>query len=90
MNGVLVHVEQALSEGSLCNVRIQLGDSMEDPCVIEAHGKVARQSGQSMAIEFVDVDVDGFSHLKNLVMFNTVDKEKVEREFAGHLGIRHE
>ena len=31
-----------------------------------------------------------FTHLKNLLMYNADDPEAVEREFAGHLGIRRQ
>jgi hypothetical protein len=44
-------------------------------------GKIMRHENVGMAIQFKDVDMDAFLHLKNLISYNTNQMEKLKGEF---------
>jgi hypothetical protein len=45
------------------------------------NGKIMRHENIGMAIQFKDVDMDAFFHLKNLISYNTNQMEKLKGEF---------
>lgn len=45
------------------------------------NGKIMRHENTGMAIQFKDVDMDAFLHLKNLISFNTNQMDKLNEEF---------
>jgi hypothetical protein len=44
-------------------------------------GKIMRHENTGMAIQFKNVDMDAFLHLKNLISYNTNQMEKLNEEF---------
>lgn len=44
-------------------------------------GKIKRHENIGMAIQFRNIDVDAFFHLRNLIFYNTDEMEKVKVEF---------
>ena len=44
-------------------------------------GKIMRHENTGMAIQFKNVDVDAFLHLKNLISYNSSQMEKLNWEF---------
>jgi hypothetical protein len=44
-------------------------------------GKIMRHENIGMAIQFKNVDLDAFLHLKNLISYNTNQMEKLKEEF---------
>ena len=44
-------------------------------------GKIMRHENIGMAIQFKNVDLDAFLHLKNLISYNTNQMEKLKQEF---------
>lgn len=85
MNGVLLHSDRLLPPGTQCEVRIQLteGASIE----ILAFGKVVRTDDACMAIGFDSMDVEGYAHMKNLLMYNAGNADAIEDEVRHHLGL---
>ncbi|MDX8397626.1 MAG: PilZ domain-containing protein [Mariprofundaceae bacterium] len=85
LNGVLLPIKSSIPVGSECDVKLSLGD--QDPLVIEVAGIVARSAENMLAINFQNIDVNGFNHLKKLILYNTEDTNQVKLEFDSHLGI---
>lgn len=48
---------------------------------IELRGKVVRKADDGMAIEFMEMDLDSFIHLKNVVSYNSEDADAVVDEY---------
>ena len=48
-------------------------------------GKIMRHEKLGMAIQFRNVDIDAFIHLKNLISYNTNQMGKVEEEFQAFI-----
>jgi len=44
-------------------------------------GKIMRHENTGMAIQFKDIDMDAFLHLKNLISYNTNQVEKLKDDF---------
>lgn len=75
------------AEGALCNVKITLKAS-ENWLLIEAKGAVIRSEPGDVAVRFTELDLDSYQHLKQLILNNTDEPERVEQEFSAHWGIR--
>jgi hypothetical protein len=48
-------------------------------------GKIMRHENVGMAIQFKDIDMDAFFHLKNLISYNTNQMDTLEDEFQKFL-----
>lgn len=73
--------------GTFCRVSIILPGSGQG-VIIEADGNVSRSEPGSLSIQFTGLDVDGYDHLRRLVLLNASEPDKAEQEFAAHWGIR--
>lgn len=48
---------------------------------IELTGKVVRKEDHGMAVEFLEMDLDSFIHLKNVVSYNSQDADAIMDEY---------
>lgn len=48
---------------------------------INLNGKAVRVDERGTAIEFNEIDIDSFIHLKNIVAYNEGDEDKIMEEF---------
>ena len=88
LNGLKLATDQPVpEEGSPCSVKIMLR-AFEHQVVIETHGRVARSGQGTLAVEFIDLDLDSYHHLRQLIISNADDPGRAEREFDAHWGIR--
>jgi len=86
MKGMLVLSEDRFPLGTPCEAVISL---IEGEVEIHTSGTVAAAHPQGFGVEFTTIDgLESYIHLRNLVLFNTEDVEKVEEEFQTHAGIR--
>ncbi len=63
-------------------VKIELlftGTSSQISIILD--GKITRHENVGMGIEFRNLDLDAFFHLKNLINYNTDKIDKVKKEF---------
>jgi len=87
LNGIRIASDASFDADVRCDVNVILGGQGGEPVVIEAHGCVVRSDGQFVAIHFEDLDLEGYSHLKKLILYNSLDSDQVEREFDAHIGL---
>jgi hypothetical protein len=88
MNGLSVATtENVPPEGTFCEVEIVLAEAPE-PVIIEARGSIVRSQPGTLAVHFSEVDIDSYEHLRLLILNNSEDPERAEKEFGAHLGIR--
>jgi len=73
--------------GTPCQVKIIL-EMSGSRIVIEASGKMVRSHPGNVAIEFIELDLDSYHHLRRLIVSNADDPERAENEFSAHWGIR--
>jgi hypothetical protein len=86
MNGIFVECDEQLPEGSKCELTLLL-DGTEPIIRAECSGVVRRLAPEGMAIEFVELTLDSYEHLQNLVRFNAPDLNAVDNELKEHLGL---
>lgn len=88
MNGMRMETPDAVpAEGAPCSVTITLR-AAEEQVRIEAQGHIVRSRGGTMAVRFNEIDLDSYTHLRQLILSNTDEPERAEREFNAHWGIR--
>ena len=89
MKGVYVVCDDALPAGTECRIAIRLSETEEGP-VITARGKAIRGGTEppGFAMEFSEVDLESYEHLRQMVMLNSQEPEKVEKEINEHLGLK--
>jgi PilZ domain len=80
-------VDAKLTPGALCSIVIMLNTVERGP-TLEAEGKVIRSGPGGLAIEFTELELDSYHHLRQLVLLNTAEPDKAEQEFDAHWGIR--
>lgn len=86
LKGMLVRTDERLPAGTPCQVKLLLGDELTE---IQAEGTVVRAYDDGFAVQFNRIlGVESYEHLKNLVLYNAADTERIEREFQDHLGLR--
>ncbi len=69
LGGVFVDTQETVAVGTRCRINISLcGTSM--PIVMQGNGRVIRTDASGMGIAFESMDLDSYSHLKNIVRCN--------------------
>lgn len=89
MRGFFVQTKDKIPIGEECDVTMILG-GLEQPIQFKLKGRVQRVSGVGIGIKFTEIDMEGYQHLKNLIMLNTpeADSAKVEKEIREHIGLK--
>jgi hypothetical protein len=73
---------------TLCEVSVFL-EGAEPPIHVDMKGRVGRSTGEELAIEFKEVDLESYEHLKNLVRYNSHKyADAVDKELGEHTGIK--
>ena len=49
---------------------------------LKMKGRVARQDADGIGLDFTEVDLDSFHHLRNIVLYNAGDPKEVDTELA--------
>ncbi len=73
LKGIFVTTQNSFSSGTKCSIRICLTGGI-DKIELMIKGTVVRNSSNGMGIEFDSMDIDTYSHLKNIVYYNSVDE----------------
>jgi hypothetical protein len=55
---------------------------------ITVKGVIVRAEPGTLAIHFSEIDVESYLHLQQLILNNSEDPARAEREFRAHRGIR--
>jgi len=87
LNGIRIASAESFDADVPCDVNVILGGEGDEPVVIEAHGCVVRSDGQFVAIHFDNLELEGYNHLKKLILYNALDSDQIEREFDAHIGL---
>jgi hypothetical protein len=72
MKGVFISSKERFPSGTKCSVKVVLSGGI-DNIELQMKGAVARLSENGMGIEFDAMDVETYSHLKNIVHYNSMD-----------------
>lgn len=87
MKGLRVLCEERYPVGTNCRILIHLGDPDSGPKV-EVRGTIVREHPDGLGIQFSELDVDSYHHLKNMIIHNAEETEKAEQEIHDHVGLK--
>lgn len=87
MKGLFIKGKTDWSIGTECEVHLIL-DGQNPPVDIEVRARVQRITEEGIAFLFTEVSLEAYEHLHNLVLLNSDNTKKVEREFKNHLGLK--
>lgn len=83
--GLWLPTSASFSERTQCRVTIHLSETIK----ISADGVVVRSEPDGFAVQFVELlDLESYGHLRNLILYNTLDTATVEEEFENHPRLR--
>lgn len=55
---------------------------------IEVAARIVRSDDNGMGVEFTEMPLESYDHLRKMVLLNSNEPEKVEREFRTHIGLK--
>jgi hypothetical protein len=88
-NGVLLVIDRKLDQDKDYRIRIQLNSDEEGKGIdISIVAELARAVEDGYAFTFKNMDIDSFTHLKNLVMYNTDQVEEFIEECDNRVGFK--
>jgi hypothetical protein len=82
MTGMFLVTSELLVEGDLADITIALSGSVPE-ITVNFNGKVTRTTEAGAGFTFDKMDFDSYTHLKNIITYNSDDAEKVMEEI-GH------
>ncbi len=80
MKGMLLCNPQANVTGNVLDIRIVLSGSTSE-LSINLKGKAIRQTDKGIAVEFGEMGLDSFTHLRNVIAYNSGDADAVAEEY---------
>jgi hypothetical protein len=87
LRGMLVKCSEPFPLGTSLGIRIQLTGSTADVS-IRLTGSVVRHQEGGVALEFSGMDLDSFMLLKNVVIYNSGNEDKILEEFDNYMKLR--
>jgi len=76
MRGVFIKTAKTPAENTPCQVTIKLL-GLEEDMVLLMEGRVVRATSDGYAIFFDSVDLDTYTHLKNIVRYNSPESDEI-------------
>ncbi|MCX5905746.1 MAG: PilZ domain-containing protein [Deltaproteobacteria bacterium] len=88
MSGMFLVAAENFPTGTGCQLTILLGDPGSQER-IDINGKVVRVTQEGMAFHFEEIlGAESYNHLRNLVLYNAPDAERLLREIGGSRSIK--
>ena len=84
LDGIFLKTPEKLHLNRIVKIEVLVtGTSSQLSILLD--GKIMRHENVGMAIQFRNIDVDAFFHLKNLISYNTNQTDTLEDEFQKFL-----
>jgi tRNA 2-thiocytidine biosynthesis protein TtcA len=81
LKGIFVETDHKVDVGADVDVTLELSGT-SSLMTLEMKGRVARQDHDGLGLDFIEVDLDSFHHLRNIVLYNAGDPKEVDTELA--------
>ena len=72
--GVFAKTDKRPALDTICRVNIYLSGGIDD-IKLEIQGRIVRHTDAGFGVEFESMDLDTFTHLKNVVLYNSEDSD---------------
>lgn len=79
MNGLFLETFERLPEGDTADLVITL-EGTEPVIAVSFLGRVSRITDEGIGFHFEKIDLDSYTHLRNIIAYNMADAEKVMDE----------
>jgi len=79
MNGMLLITGERLAVGEPGEITVHLAGTNPEISIC-LNGRVSRVAENSLGFTFEKIDLDSYTHLKNIISYNMEDSEKVMEE----------
>lgn len=79
MNGLFLETSERLADGEAAELVIAL-EGTEPKISVSFSGKVCRITDTGIGFHFEKIDLDSYTHLRNIIAYNIADAEKVMDE----------
>ncbi|MBW1897681.1 MAG: PilZ domain-containing protein [Deltaproteobacteria bacterium] len=76
LKGMFIHTNEDIVLNTKCEVEIYL-TGMTEKFVLNMQGAIIRQEDNGIAVEFISMDLDSYTHLKNILRYNTSSPDDV-------------
>ena len=86
MNGLAVHSAAHVAPGTSGRVALVFGEG-PDPVVVRGSGTVVRVGEQGFALKMDELELEGYHHLQQLMLYNGDDTSQVQAELDAHVGL---
>ena len=80
INGLFAETGEKAEIGRPCEVVILLGPG--DGQAVRIEGRISRSEETGFAIEFKAIDPESYDHLRNIVLYNSPEPDRIEAELA--------
>lgn len=87
LHGMFVRTEAPVQVDNKVEVDFRLTGTTE-PITVRCPGKIVRADSRGVGIEFLDMDVDSFVELRNIVALNSGDPDEISEEFSNMIQSR--
>jgi len=77
LKGIFIHTQEELAMDTQCRVEVNLS-GMTEQFALHMQGKVIRKEKNGIAVSFETMDLDSYTHLKNLVRYNSPDPDDLQ------------
>ncbi len=82
-----LHKGKILPVGTLCEISVFL-EGVDPPIHVDMKGKVGRTTDKDLCVEFLEVELESYEHLQNLVRYNSKDIDVIDKEIGEHSGLK--
>ena len=76
LGGVFVNTDKKIPLDTQCKVKVLLS-GLSPPLFLEIDGRIVRADASGIAIAFESMDLDSYTHLKNIVRYNVTHPDDV-------------
>lgn len=87
LRSCFARTEEPLADGA--QFHLVLTTDLDDEALhLRVEARVARVHPEGMGVEFVEMPLESYNHLKRMVLLNAPDPNVVEQEFRDHVGLK--
>lgn len=76
LKGIFIQTNQNIALNTKCDIEIYL-TGMTEKFVLNMQGITIRQEDNGIAVEFISMDLDSYTHLKNILRYNTQNPDDI-------------
>ena len=81
LKGLYVETSERLPVGAKVDIKLELAGTTS-LVALKMKGVVVRSDGNGLGLDFIEVDLDSFFHLRNIIRYNADDPSEVDNEMA--------